>query len=146
MHRLLVAFVLCTLGVPATAQEPFPLAGRWTYFDFGTRAPQADELAEACRNSWDSISPDGGFASFNRNEMGEIAVELAGFCEMQGETAISCTYLIDVTGPIAETYTDEIGWASPDIVDYIIRRENGKPDTETSWTYVRCPADIRTFR
>ena len=146
MRMPVIAGMVCLLTLSASAQEPFPLAGRWTYFDFGERNPSATAVSEACRNSWDSISPDGGFVSFSRTENDDVIVELAGFCEMAATEAITCTYLIDASGPIVETYTDEIAWVSQDVVDYVVRRENGKPDVDTSWTYVRCPASSWTFR
>ena len=146
MRILLVASALCTLAVPVSAQDGFALTGRWTYFDFGARDVLADEVADACRDSWDSFSPDGAFISFSRNDMDDIVLDLAGFCEMLPENGISCTYLVDETGSIFETYADEIDWISNDIVDYVVRHENGKPDIDTSWTYVRCPSEIRTFR
>lgn len=146
MRILLVASTLCTVAIAAAAQDGFPLTGRWTFFDFGARGVLADEVADSCRNVWDSFSPDGAFISFSRNDMDEIAVNLAGFCELLPENGISCTYLVDTTGSIVETYADEIDWISDDIVDYVVRREDGKPDVESSWTYVRCPSEIRVFR
>ena len=146
MRMAVLAGILSLSTVTASAQEPFPLAGRWTYFDFGERNPSAAAVSEACQNSWDSISPDGCFVSFSRTESGDIIIELAGFCEVTAAGGITCTYLIDVSGPIFETYTDEIAWVSQDVVDYIVRRESGKPDVDTSWTYVRCPESIWTFQ
>ena len=146
MRILLVASVVCTIASPAAGQDAFPLAGRWAFFDFGERDLPADAVANACRDNWESFSPDGSFNSFRRDDFDEVMIGLAGFCEMVGENRISCTHLLDETGPISETYVDEISWVSPEIVDYLIRREDGKPDVEYSWTYVRCPADIRAFR
>ena len=146
MRVLLLAAVVSALALPATAQPEFPLAGRWAFFDFGEHDIPAGTVAESCHESWDSISPDGAFVTFGRNEDSEIEVQLAGFCQMTGGNRISCTYLLDASGPIRESYADEIEWVSADIVDYVVRHENGKPDIESSWTYVRCPSDIASFR
>ncbi len=146
MRKVLATLILCALALPAAAQDAFPLAGRWAYFDFGQHDVPPDALANACSNGWDSFGADGSFNSFQRDDFNEVFIALAGFCEMQDGNAISCTHLIDETGLISETYIDELSWVSADVVDYLIRHESGKPDVEFSWTYVRCPAHIRTFR
>ena len=134
MRTAVLAGLLCSLALSASAQDAFPLVGRWTYFDFGARDLVAADVVEACGNSWDSISPDGSFISFSRTDLNDVVIELAGFCEMLAADTISCTYLIDPSGPIVETYTDEIVWVTQDIVDYVVRRDTGKPDVESGST------------
>jgi len=146
MRKLLIGGLVAAFAVPAMAQDEFPMVGRWAFFEYGARNVSSGAVADACRDSWDSFGPDGALLSFSRNDANAIQIDLAGFCEIVDGSTISCTYLLDDTGPINEVYTDEYTWVNDDIIDYAVYGADGKLDRETSWTYLRCPPGIQSFR
>lgn len=144
LRTLLVAAMVAIAGGgvigDAQAQREFPLTGRWTYFDYGTRAAGPGELNDFCMSSWDSYTPDGGFIGFEMDSFGVVSAVYAGYCVAFGNE-ISCEYLLDSeVGPINDPEDGELSFYSTDIVDYILHDASGKPDYANSWTYIRCPA------